>query len=60
MDVKKLASKKQANKKTTKNNTNKSAINDSKGNSIGTFSPSRLFEGMDYINNFVINKGVLS
>ena len=44
----------------SKNNTNKSAINDSKGNSIGTFSPSRLFEGMDYINNFVINKGVLS
>ena len=44
----------------SKNNTNKSAINDSKGNSIGTFSPSRLFEGMDYINNFVINEGVLS
>lgn len=43
----------------SKNNTNKSATNDSQGNSIGVFSPSRLFEGWDYINRFIINKGVL-
>lgn len=43
----------------SKNNTNKSATNDSQGNSIGVFSPSRLFEGWDYINRYIINKGIL-